>query len=84
MTPDDLKHLQTWLGLSTKELADALGVSAQAVFYWRTGARPIPLSARQTMAFIIREKAVCDKKTAEAIISIPLKALEDNGEQEAN
>ncbi|MGH6740229.1 MAG: helix-turn-helix domain-containing protein [Bradyrhizobium sp.] len=41
MTPADLKTIRKSLALTTRQLADALGVSRSIVTKWEAGARPI-------------------------------------------
>lgn len=57
MTPDELKQLQARLGLTSDQLAEALGVSPSTVSKWRTGSHPIPKpSAIAIRALVLIER----------------------------
>ncbi|MDH6141008.1 transcriptional regulator with XRE-family HTH domain [Kitasatospora sp. GP30] len=40
--PDERRRIREAAGLSRRELADAIGVTRQAVGHWETGARQTP------------------------------------------
>jgi DNA-binding transcriptional regulator YiaG len=55
MTPRDLRNLRRALGMTQQELAAALGVSEQSIYYWESGRRRIrPVVEKALMPLIRR------------------------------
>ena len=41
MTPTQMKHIRTQMGYSKRAFADKLNVTAQTIYNWESGRRPV-------------------------------------------
>lgn len=53
MTADELKHAQQQLGMTNRQLADAMGVSLSTVVKWRGEQHQIPKIAALAVRYLL-------------------------------
>ena len=61
MTAEQFKAERQRLGLTIKAMAQRIGVSEQAIWYYKTGKRKVP----QPVALLLESQRVYDKLVAE-------------------
>lgn len=61
MTAEEFKQERQRLGLTIKAMAQRIGVSEQAIWYYETGKRKVP----QPVALLLESQRVYDKLVAE-------------------
>jgi len=61
MTPQEFKQERQRLALTIKAMAERIGVSEQAIWYYETGKRKVP----QPVALLLNSQHLYDKLLAE-------------------
>jgi transcriptional regulator with XRE-family HTH domain len=61
MTPQEFKQERQRLALTIKAMAERIGVSEQAIWYYETGKRKVP----QPVALLLNSQQLYDKLLAE-------------------
>lgn len=61
MTPQEFKQERQRLALTIKAMAERIGVSEQAIWYYETGKRKVP----QPVALLLKSQQLYDKLLAE-------------------
>jgi DNA-binding transcriptional regulator YiaG len=62
MTPSELKHRRTQLGMTQVQLAAALGVTSIAVSYWERGTRKMGEPAARLVILLGQSASSSQKK----------------------